>query len=49
MFDLIKNIGKNKELEKDKHTIDELFQRSMQFKNSKEYWSFFNFIGKFFN
>ena len=36
----------NKELEKDKHTIDELFQRSMQFKNSKEYWSFFNFIGK---
>ena len=33
-------------LEEDKHTIDELFHRSLKFKNSKEYWSFFNFIGK---
>ena len=33
-------------LEEDKHTIDELFHRSLKFKNSKEYWNFFNFIGK---
>lgn len=32
--------------EEDKHSIDELFQRSLKFKDTKEYLSFFSFIGK---
>ena len=36
-------------LEEDKHTIDDLFHRSLKFKNSMEYIHFFRFIGKIFH
>ena len=37
---------KSKRNDEDKHSIDELFQRSLKFKNTKEYLDFFRFIGK---
>ena len=36
----------NERIEEDKHAIDDLFHRSLNFKNSEEYLRFFGFIGK---
>lgn len=37
---------KNQNTNDDRNSIDELFQRSLRFKNTKEYLKFFRFIGK---
>ena len=37
---------KSSELNQDTNSIDELFQRSLRFRDTYEFFSFFKFIGK---